>query len=331
MNETACTEKIEFLFEDGQCFPQCHASSLIKMENGDIISVYFAGTHEKADDVGIWLSRRTQEGWETPVCLAKVENVAHWNPVIFKIPGGVRVCFKVGKIIPEWRTWHTESFDGGHTWTRPAPYGSANGPVRSKPIVLSNGWMLAPNSDETSVSWRPRVDVSEDYGEKFTCLSPIPVNCDREGEANFISGVGAIQPTLWESEDGCVHALLRTTCGYIFRSDSQDYGKTFSEAYNTLLPNNNSGIDIVKTDRGLFLCLNPVFGNKGARTPLVIMKSTDNGKTFSHFQTLADIKWDEKADKRAEFSYPAIIADEEYLHVTFTWMRRQIAYCKISY
>lgn len=87
----------------------------------------------------------------------------------------------------------------------------------------------------------------------------------------------------------------------------------------------------MKTDRGLFLCLNPVFGNKGARTPLVIMKSTDNGKTFSHFQTLADIKWDEKADKRAEFSYPAIIADEEYLHVTFTWMRRQIAYCKISY
>lgn len=91
MNETACTEKIEFLFEDGQCFPQCHASSLIKMENGDILSVYFAGTHEKADDVGIWLSRRTQDGWETPVCLAKVENVAHWNPVILNSGRGTRV------------------------------------------------------------------------------------------------------------------------------------------------------------------------------------------------------------------------------------------------
>lgn len=323
--------RTEFLFEDGECFPECHASCLVRLKNGELLCVYFAGLHEKADDVGIWLSRRTENGWEKPIILAKVAQVPHWNPVIFEIPGGVRVCFKVGKEIPDWLTWRTESFDGGRTWTKPTPLGEAVGPVRSKPILLSNGQMLAPNSVETGISWRPRVDVSENWGESFRPLSPICINCSREGEENFISGLGAIQPTLWESENGCVHALLRTTCGYIFRSDSADYGKTFHEAVNTLIPNNNSGIDVVNTSRGLFLAMNPVSGNWAARTPLVVLKSTDNGRTFSHFQTLADLKWDEKGNKNAEFSYPAIIADENYLYITFTWMRRQIAHCKIRY
>lgn len=323
--------RTEFLFEDGECFPECHASCLVRLKNGELLCVYFAGLHEKADDVGIWLSRRTENGWEKPIILAKVAQVPHWNPVIFEIPGGVRVCFKVGKEIPDWLTWRTESFDGGRTWTKPTPLGEAVGPVRSKPILLSNGQMLAPNSVETRISWRPRVDVSENWGESFRPLSPICINCDREGEENFISGLGAIQPTLWESENGCVHALLRTTCGYIFRSDSADYGKTFHEAVNTLIPNNNSGIDVVNTSRGLFLAMNPVSGNWAARTPLVVLKSTDNGRTFSHFQTLADLKWDEKGNKNAEFSYPAIIADENFLYITFTWMRRQIAHCKIRY
>lgn len=323
--------RTEFLFEDGECFPECHASCLVRLKNGELLCVYFAGLHEKADDVGIWLSRRTENGWEKPIILAKVAQVPHWNPVIFEIPGGVRVCFKVGKEIPDWLTWRTESFDGGRTWTKPTPLGEAVGPVRSKPILLSNGQMLAPNSVETGISWRPCVDVSENWGESFRPLSPICINCSREGEENFISGLGAIQPTLWESENGCVHALLRTTCGYIFRSDSADYGKTFHEAVNTLIPNNNSGIDVVNTSRGLFLAMNPVSGNWAARTPLVVLKSTDNGRTFSHFQTLADLKWDEKGNKNAEFSYPAIIADENFLYITFTWMRRQIAHCKIRY
>lgn len=322
---------MEFLFRDGECFPECHASSLVCLKNGGILCVYFAGKHEKNDDVGIWLSRRAENGWEKPRLLAKVDNVPHWNPVIFEIPGGVRVCFKVGKEIPDWLTWHMESFDGGCTWTQPAPYNEAVGPVRSKPIYLSNGRLLAPNSVETAVSWRPRVDVSDDNGAHFHLLSPIRVNCDRECEENYLSGLGAIQPTLWESDKGCVHALLRTTCGYIFRADSDDFANSFTEARNTHIPNNNSGIDVVNTPRGLFLCMNPVSGNWAARTPLVVLKSTDNGNTFSHYATLADLEWDEAGNKNAEFSYPAMIADEKCLHITFTWMRRQIAYCKISY
>lgn len=331
MDNVFSGNQVEFLFEDGACFPQCHASSLVRLENGEILCVYFAGQREKADDVGIWLSRRTQEGWEKPRRLFKVCDDPHWNPVIFVIPLGLRVCFKVGREIRDWLSWRSESYDGGRTWTAPVPYHEAAGPVRSKPIMLSSGRMIAPNSVETALSWRPRVDVSDDFGESFQILSPIPINCEDEKKNNFIQGLGAIQPTLWESKPDTVHALLRTTAGFIFRSDSSDGGNTFSEAENTHIPNNNSGIDVVNTDRGLFLVMNPVSGNWAARTPLCVLKSTDNGKTFTHFKTLADLTWDEKGNKRAEFSYPAVVADEKDLHITFTWMRRQIAYCRIPY
>ena len=86
--------------------------------------------------------------------------------------------------------------------------------MRSHPIRLSSGAWLAPNSDEDG-AWRPRVDVSHDEGETFERLSDIPLNTTDEAAPDYLPGLGAIQPTLWESAPGHVHALLRTTGGYV--------------------------------------------------------------------------------------------------------------------
>ena len=83
--------------------------------------------------------------------------------------------------------------------------------------------------------------------------SSIPVS-----EQSFY-GRGVIQPTLWESIPDQVHMLLRSTEGMIYRSDSKDGGDTWTEAYATELPNNNSGIDMIRSEDGkLFLVYNPV-------------------------------------------------------------------------
>ena len=321
---------VSYAFEPGAYFPECHASSVVRAKDGEMV-VYFAGTREKAADVGIWLSRHTPAGWAPPRRIAKVfPDVPHWNPVIYAIPGGVRVTFKVGREIPEWQSWHTESYDGGETWTEPRPYGAACGPVRSKPIRLSNGELLAPNSVETGESWRPFVDVSRDDGDSFERLAAIPVNCARPGEPNFMSGLGAIQPTLWESAPGHVHALLRTTCGEVFRSDSEDFGRTWREAYPADIPSNNSGIDAVSVGGALYLALNPVSGNWAERTPLVILKSVDNGRRFVPFATVSDRLFDDARGGAAELSYPALIADGTELIVTFTCMRATIGLAKID-
>ncbi len=96
--------------------------------------------------------------------------------------------------------------------------------------------------------------------------------------------------------------LLRSTRGAIFRSDSIDYGVTWSVARATSLPNNNSGIDLVNMHNGsLILALNPVNGNWGKRYPLSLIVSHDNGESWL---PLLDLESD-----RGEYSYPAIISD----------------------
>ena len=321
----------ELIFEAGRHFRNCHASTVLPLEDGTVLVAYFAGTAEGNPDVGIWLSRRVNGEWKPPVQIAKTEMKPHWNPVLFKIPEGIRIVYKVGDSVSTWKSRTMVSWDQGETWSEEVLYPGPNdacGPVRSKPLLMSNGRLLAPNSDEQGGEWLPRVDVSDDYGRHFDLLSKVPINRTNPDETDYIEGEGAIQPALWESVPGHIHMLLRTSGGYIFRSDSTDWGKTWCRAYNAKLPNNNSGIEIVSHGSNLYLILNPVSGNWSARTPLVIYKSTDNGETFYHYRTLASRVLDDN-NFIAEFSYPSAAVINDTLYITYTYMRRQIAFHEI--
>ncbi len=323
----------QFAFAEDKYFRNCHASSILPLEDGTVLLVYFAGYAEGHNDVGIWLSRKENGVWQEPFCVAKTCDLPHWNPVLLRMKdGGVRLIYKVGEDVPCWKSWTKVSYDGGRTWSEETPYQAPNdagGPVRSKPIYLSNGTLLAPNSDETRTDWSPRVDISYDDGASFTELARIPVNTKDPARENYMAGKGAIQPTLWESEPGHVHMLLRTTSGFIFRSDSYDYGKTWCEAYNTGLPSNNSGIEIEKHGDVLYLVLNPIYGNWASRNPMVVKRSFDNGKTFSHFVTLDITEFDPVYKTDAEFSYPSARVLNDTLYVSYTYMRRTMAVCEI--
>ncbi len=323
----------QMLFSQMPPFQSCHASTVLPIGHDQILAAYFAGEREGADDVGIWLSRRTHGIWQAPECIAKTADLPHWNPVLFMNGQTIHLYFKVGSTVSEWQSWHMCSLDKGVSWSAPAALpddNPAGGPVRSKPVYLSNGWLLAPNSEETSDAWQPHVDRSVDGGYTFQKLADVPLNKTAPEKPGYITGKGAIQPTLWESSPGNVHMLLRTTEGVIFRSDSRDYGQTWCLAYPTHLPNNNSGIDLVSDGRRLFLALNPISQNWGSRNPLVILHSTDNGQSFKHYRTLENMEVDPEHLTDAEFSYPAIVINAHKLHLTYTCLRRQIAYCCLN-
>ena len=322
----------QLLFRYDEAFPECHASTVLPLEGGRVLVAYFAGTREKDDDVGIWLSIRDNDVWQKPRLIAKVEQTAHWNPVLYPTQEGVRLIFKVGPRIPIWRSYTMLSTDGGETWSQPEPMCTdhpANGPVRNKPLLLSDGRMLGPNSDEGDFGGRPRIDESTDGGRTFHRLADIPLNLEAPQREDHMYGGGAIQPTLWESEPGHVHALLRTSAGKIYRSDSIDSGRTWCTAYPTALPNNNAAIDVAQVDGALYLVLNPVSDPK-CRTPLVVKKSTDNGHTFTDLCVLADQLFDEIHNRTGNFSYPAIVAKGHTLFITHTWNRKSIAFCQIE-
>jgi len=310
----------DFIFGDDRPFKECHASTLTRLPDGDFLVAWFGGTREKDPDVGIWLSKGKPDGWSFPRQVAKIRDDAHWNPVLFYDgEGTVYLYFKVGKEIPTWETWVTVSQDGGVTWSEPVELVKGDtggrGPVRNKPIILSDGSWLAGASHEEGL-WNVFTDRSEDNGK--TWQSTPYLTLDR----TQFNGKGVIQPTLWESTPGNVHLLVRSTNGLIYRSDSKDYGKTWCALYATGMPNNNSGIDLVKCAGGtLALVYNPVSGNWASRASLSIAISEDNGITWTK-----TIELENDANERTEFSYPAIITYDNRVALTYTWKRQRIVF-----
>ena len=316
--------KLEIAFKD-QIFPsgtfgQAHASTLLRLPDGSFLASWFAGTKEGDPDVSIYGSRFIKGKWSKPKTWARANEMAHLNPVLFQLPNGpLALFFKTGVFCDTWITWICHSHDGGATWSKPVELVKGDiggrGPVKNKPILLSDGAILAPASLELDGPWRCFTDRSEDGGKTWIASPEIPM------DRTQLTGKGAIQPTIWESGKGHVHMLVRTSAGSIFRSDSSNYGRNWSPLMKTKLPNNNSGIDLDHDARGnLLLAYNPVDGNFGPRTPLTLASSQDNGESWSKALDLET--------NLGEYSYPAIIATPDGFAGTYTWKRESIVFWK---
>ena len=314
----------EHIFEDCRPFLSCHASTLVELNNRDILVAWFGGTAEKNPDTAIWYSRYKDGNWSYPEVLADEEGIALWNPVFFNtLDGRFVLYYKVGVNERKWYTKFIISEDNGLSWTDPEELVPGDvggrGPVKNKPIVLHDGTWLAPASDESSY-WNSFVDISEDKGKTWMASPYVELDYSK------FNGEGVIQPTLWESEPNVVHMLLRSSNGWIYRSDSSDGGRTWCPIYKTSLPNNNSGFDVVKLEDGtLVLIYNPINKNWGPRNIIVVSVSKDNGLTWPYTCTLED-----NEDIKAEYSYPSIIANGNEVAMTYTWKRERIAFVKCS-
>ncbi len=311
---------VEFVFGDDRPFRQCHASTLTQVANGDLLAAWFGGTREKNPDVAIWMSRRAASGWTPPQKVARAREMAHWNPVLFTDPasGAIHLFFKVGLDPKIWSTWRRISRDHGLTWTDPEELVPGDvggrGPVKNKPIVLSDGTWLAPASTEKG-GWQCFADRSTDGGRTWTRTDNFP----RDPSIPRRVG-GAIQPTFWESEPGHVTALARTGARQIWKTTSEDYGQTWAPMVPAGLPNNNSGIDALRLEDGrVLLVFNPVNINWGPRTPLSLAVSGDNGNTW---KLLAHLENDCNLD--SEYSYPAIIRVNDGIAISYTWNRERV-------
>lgn len=300
-------------------FKECHASTILHLDDGSFLVAWFGGDKEKNDNVGIWLTHGRPHAWSAPLEVAKIRHDAHWNPVLFRSPAGrIFLFFKVGKDTEYWETWVKTSDDNGATWSEakeliPGDKGG-RGPVRSRPIVLSDGSWLAGSSHEFK-GFHCFTDRSTDSGKTWIATPYIGLS------DSALVGKELIQPTLWESTPGNVHMLIRSELGKIFRSDSKDFGQHWSPIYATDLPNPNSGIDVVRmADGTLVLAYNPDNKNDGDRAPLLLSTSTDNGRTWTKGYVVQNGRPEE------EFSYPGLIRFGDTLALSYTFNRKNIAF-----
>jgi predicted neuraminidase len=326
-----------------------HASTVVELKNGDVMAAWFGGSKEGAPDVAIYGAQLHDGKWSVPIELARANNVACWNPVLFHTKDGkLWLYYKFGTRPSTWEGARKWSVDEGKTWSAEErlPAGIL-GPIRPKPLVLADGTVVSGSSVENT-KWNAWIERSTDGGKTFTKFGPITVPDELDiPDAGAIAAAAEVD-TPGNDGEGGVHTKLyppaKTTIGIIqpavislgghhlrfyARShtkaariaiaDSMDDGKTWTQARFIDLPNPTSGIDAVRlTDGRIVLIFNNSY-NK--RTPLNLAVSTD-GEHFRIFKTLED--------GPGQFSYPALVqAKNGDLLMTYTFRRETIKYVRV--
>jgi predicted neuraminidase len=324
----------ELIFEPGSApFASSHASTIVELNNGDLLAAWFGGTAEGKADVAIWSARRIAGVWSAPVELAREDGVPCWNPVLFHTAGGrLWLYYKFGPSPETWVAGRKYSDDEGRTWSAAEhlPAGLL-GPIRAKPSVLKDGTIVSGSSIEAYHSWAAWIERSTDDGKTWRKIGPIVPPMGAEygissesnvaapasgGSSDANANYGIIQPSVVSLGGNHLRFYARSTTniGRVVVADSYDSGVTWSRARLIDVPNPNSGIDaVVLRDGRVVLVYN---NTTSGRTPLNLAVSTD-GEHFRMFYTLED--------QPGEYSYPAMIQIKSGdLEITYTWQRKAI-------
>jgi len=321
----------DFVFDKLEKRPMSHAANILELSNGDIVVVWYAGAYETSPDEAILMSRlrKNSENWEKPRVLVDTPGKADGNPVFFEDDGKVYLFYvtieggglpeEIGKSYPDaikanltkggWDTCPIKykiSTDFGETFGEERIFRKEWGwMIRNKLLRLSNGEILFPIYDE--VNWKAIFGLSKDLKAwTFTGWVTTPKGC--------------IQPTVVELEKGHLLCFLRTRDGFIYKTESYDYGMTWNESKPTTLKNPNSGIDLIRLKDGrLVVVFNDSFDR---RTPLNIGLSEDNGENWKI--------WDLEREE-GEYSYPSIIqSGDNLIHLVYTYRRETIKHIVIE-
>ncbi|KAI7204402.1 hypothetical protein D0869_00096 [Hortaea werneckii] len=223
--------------------PQCHASNLLSLRNGDLLCAWFGGTQEGKPDISIYLSRKAAnaKAWTDAEKVTFDNSRSEQNPVLFESPSGdiwlLYTSQKAGDQDSALVKRQTSS-DGGHTWSQPELLFSEPGTFIRQPVVpLEDGTLVIPTfkcRTEPGTRWIGNDDISsirisQDQGQSW-----------REQEVP--NSFGAVHMEIQRSKNGGYLALYRSRwADYVYLSRSAD-GINWSQPQPTTLPNPNAGI-----------------------------------------------------------------------------------------
>jgi hypothetical protein len=187
--------------------------------------------------------------------------------------------------------------------------------TRIHPYTPDSGRILLPlYSDGFNVSL---VAISDDKGETWRPSAPMV-------------GLGPIQPTVVQKDNGALAAYLRDSGelpGRVMVSYSRDEGETWSPAVDTALPNPGSSLEAIELKSGNWLMI--LNDTEDGRHRLSAYLSDDEGETWD---------WKRVVEPGpmggSSFSYPSVIQGRDgAIHLTYSTRTDQgscIRYAKIT-
>lgn len=170
-------------------------------------------------------------------------------------------------------------------------------------VRLSNGKLVYPAAYmDTLKHFVSTVFVSEDDGASF-------VRHEAMLDLPFANDRGMEEPGILEHKGGSLRLWMRTNMGYQYESYSYDGLKTFTSPAPSVFTSPRSPLEMeYGPDGTLYAIYNPIptyngritsKASHGGRNPLVIRKSTDDGKTWGSCYII-------EADEDRGFCYPSM-------------------------
>jgi predicted neuraminidase len=350
---------------------QCHAANLMTLGDGSLGCVWFSGTQEGVADIAVWFSRLApgSSTWTTPVQLSEDPTRSEQNPILFPAPGGALWLLHTAQLAGNQDTAVVRcrvSHDNGNTWGPTRDLFAQPGIfVRQPPHVMANGDWLLPIfhcPSRPGEKWAGHEDtsavmVSRDQGATWQEVAvPDSTGCVHMG---IVPG----------SKTGELLAFFRSRwADHVYRSTSADGGRSWTAPQPTVLPNNNSSIQVTRLASGALVM---VFNHSSAldaterraslydeiddgdgrkeavargrsafwgapRAPMTVALSDDDGLTWPHRRHLEVgdgycMTNDSQGQRNREYSYPSIHQSPDgALQIAYTVFRQHIRHLRTT-
>ena len=340
---------VEARLPDGG-YPTAHAPALLELPNGDMLCCWFAGTYEGSADIRIICSRLERDGdrWSKPVDISGDPTRSEQNPSLFYGPDDAvwaiytaQLDRQAGKDNMQFTSQIRcqKSTDGGRTWGPYETLFAREGSFCRQPIqVLANGrwifgnWLCTDSVDGLSGD-STAFQISDDQGKTWR-------------QVDMPNSRGRVHANVVEMDDGHLLAFMRSReADFIYRSESFDWGDTWSEPKPTPLPNNNSSISALRLQSGrVAIAYNPTCTPDpkpgkaawpGLRCPVAVALSEDGGLTFPI------VRWMERGEgymgeenrtNNKQYEYPYLMQSRDgMLHLAYAaFTRLGVKYVRFS-
>lgn len=354
-------------------YPSNHAANLIELQNGDLLCTWFAGLEEGSQDIKIVFSRlpKGKMSWSAPKLLSSDYTRSEQNPSFFQEKNGRLWLLHTaqesrGLMTPEeWNqkllrgevTGHFSmqetaqirrrmSSDNGYTWSDTESYFTKPGAFCRHPIsVLSNGdwvfpiWYSLIQEDASKPQYGRDYSVVQISKDQGTTWDEYPVPSSERRVHMCI-----LEPQPFKRPGHLLAFFRSRSADRIYRSFSQDYGRTWCVPTATCLANNNASIQAIRLQSGaIALVYNDCNGGDDpeavlwprSRVPVVVALTYDEGETFPDRRIVefGDGFVGKKCEElNSQHHYPSIIQSRDgVIHLAYSFHGRIcIKYQQIS-
>jgi predicted neuraminidase len=174
---------------------------------------------------------------------------------------------------------------------------------RAHPFILDGQRLIVPlYSDGFDFSL---MAITDDWGETWHTSAPLVSD-------------GGVQPSIARRRDGTLVAYFRDNGPppqRLLASESRDRGETWTEPYDTDVPNPGSGAEVVGLRSGRWALI--YNDTEEGRHRLAVSISEDEGKTWRWTRHLEN---DPSPTGAGSFSYPSLVeATDGSLHATYSY------------